>query len=354
MICCLTIYISTLRHTGNDMSEPTDLTLQLARERWHQVARFKLRHLILLDAIGELQNLRLAAEHTHMTQPAASRMLKHIEGLLGQPLFERSRHGLHPKPEGELMIRYARRMIHELLTAQSEIGQLGQGLRGSILVGSVQSSASQILPRSVARLLLQHPDLHISVQEGESHMLVDALRAGKLDLLVGRLNTGSSHHDLNMDIISTEPFVVVANRRHPLAGQAQIDTRALVDEQWILPPRSTPIRHVIDSLFIQQIRQTPRRVIDSVSLSFNQVLLQEMPCLAILPRTTALSLQNQRLLHILPVELGQLLGTLTIVTLKNSLPNRNVQALIQTLHTTAAQEQPEAEATQNAMDASNA
>ncbi len=184
------------------MSEPQDPALQQARQRWHQVARFKLRHLVLLDAIGELRNLRLAAEHTHMTQPAASHMLKHIEGLLGLPLFERGKHGLRPNPEGELMIRYARRMIHDLLAAQSEIQQLDQGLAGSILVGSVQSSASQILPR-----------------------------------------------------------------------------------------------------------------------------------------TTAQALQEQGLLRILPFELGQLLGALTIVTLKNGVPRRSVQALVQALRATAAQEQ---------------
>ncbi len=322
------------------MSESLDPTLQQARQRWQQVARFKLRHLVLLDAIGELQNLRLAAEHTHMTQPAASRMLKHIESLLGLTLFERGKHGLRPNPEGELMIRYARRMIHDLLAAQSEIQQLEQGLTGSVMVGSVQSSASQLLPRSVARLLSQHPGLHVSVQEGESHMLADALRAGKLDLLVGRLNTGSAHHDLNVDIISTEPFVVVANCHHPFATREQIDPSELVNEQWILPPRTTPIRHVIDSLFIQHVRQTPARVIDSVSLSFNQVLLQEMQCLAILPRTTAHTLQEQGLLRILPFELGQLLGALTIVTLKNGVPRRSVQALIQALRDTAAREQP--------------
>jgi DNA-binding transcriptional LysR family regulator len=203
----------------------------------------------------------------------------------------------------------------------------------------VQSSASQILPRSVARLLSQHPGLHISIQEGESHMLADALRAGKLDLLVGRLNTGSTHHELNVEILSTEPFVVVANCHHPFAKRSQVQAHELVAEQWILPPRTTPIRHVFDSLFIKNIQQTPERVIDSVSLSFNQVLLQEMQCLAILPRTTALSLEKQGLLRILSFELGQLFGALTIVTLKNGIPRGGVQALIQTLRNTAVQEQ---------------
>ncbi|MBY6310144.1 LysR substrate-binding domain-containing protein [Alcaligenes faecalis] len=321
------------------MSEDLDPTLQQARQRWQQVARFKLRHLVLLDAIGELQNLRLAAEHTYMTQPAASRMLKHIESLLGMPLFKRGKHGLRPNPEGELMIRYARRMINDLQAAQHELQQREGGLTGSIKVGAVQSSASQILPRSVARLLSQHPGLHISIQEGESHMLADALRAGKLDLLVGRLNTGSTHHELNVEILSTEPFVVVANCHHPFAKRSQVQAHELVAERWILPPRSTPIRHVFDSLFIKNIQQTPERVIDSVSLSFNQVLLQEMQCLAILPRTTALSLEKQGLLRILSFELGQLFGALTIVTLKNGIPRGGVQALIQTLRNTAVQEQ---------------
>ena len=56
---------------------------------WFLRARLKTRHLLLISAIGEKGNINRAAEDLNMSQPAASRLLRDVEEIVGADLFER-------------------------------------------------------------------------------------------------------------------------------------------------------------------------------------------------------------------------------------------------------------------------
>src|ERR1700741_2882634 len=58
------------------------------------IARLKLRHLRLVEAIVDAGGISAAAERLHVSQPAVSKGLREVEGLLGVPLFERGGAGL--------------------------------------------------------------------------------------------------------------------------------------------------------------------------------------------------------------------------------------------------------------------
>ena len=62
---------------------------------WFVRARLKTRQLLLLAAMEEEGNVRRAADVLGMTQPAASRLLKELEDMLGVSLFDRTPHGMH-------------------------------------------------------------------------------------------------------------------------------------------------------------------------------------------------------------------------------------------------------------------
>ena len=46
--------------------------------------KLKTRHLVLVMALDEARNLHQAARNTHMSQPAASKVLKDMETLLAR------------------------------------------------------------------------------------------------------------------------------------------------------------------------------------------------------------------------------------------------------------------------------
>src|SRR5690606_40333454 len=61
---------------------------------WYIRARLKTRQLLLLIAIEEHGNIHRAAESMNMSQPAASKLLKDLEDLIGVQLFERLPRGM--------------------------------------------------------------------------------------------------------------------------------------------------------------------------------------------------------------------------------------------------------------------
>jgi len=58
------------------------------------LARLRLRHLKLVEALATHSHLRRAAEAVHISQPAATQMLRELESLFGMPLFERHARGM--------------------------------------------------------------------------------------------------------------------------------------------------------------------------------------------------------------------------------------------------------------------
>ena len=88
---------------------------------WFIRARLKTRQLLLLMALEEEGNIHRAAQVLNMTQPAASKLLKELEDMLGVPLFDRLPRGMRATWYGETMIRHARMALASLSQAHDEI-----------------------------------------------------------------------------------------------------------------------------------------------------------------------------------------------------------------------------------------
>ena len=89
--------------------------------------RLTLKHLRLIAAIAEHQQLSLAAQALALTQPSASRSLGEIERLCGDAIFERRVRGMTLTPLGELMARRARNVLEEIGEAPLRLRATVQG-----------------------------------------------------------------------------------------------------------------------------------------------------------------------------------------------------------------------------------
>ena len=88
---------------------------------WFIRARLKTRQLMLLTAICDEGNIHRAAEVLNMSQPAASKLLKDLEDMLGVTLFDRQPRGMRPNWYGETMIRHARIALSSLREAGQDV-----------------------------------------------------------------------------------------------------------------------------------------------------------------------------------------------------------------------------------------
>jgi DNA-binding transcriptional LysR family regulator len=309
--------------------------------RWFLRNRIKLRQLQLVSVLGEAGNLRKAAAELAMTQPTATRLLREVETALGVELFERSRRGMAPTLYGAAMIRDARVLLSDLDALHDGIRALADGATGTLAIGAMTSTASVVLPRSVAALAARHPQLRMSIQEGTHDMLIAALKRGELDLMLGRVMGGAQLDDLDVEVLYHDDFRVVCGPQHPLARAKKLTLQALAGERWILPPPSAPLRQRFDILFAAAAGSRPRNALESVSLLSNLTLLQEAPMLGVMPADIARRFERQGTLRILPVALADLFGPVALVTRARRPRTPAMEALIAELRLAAASTSPQ-------------
>jgi DNA-binding transcriptional LysR family regulator len=106
----------------------------------------------------------------------------------------------------------------------------------------------------------------------------------------------------------SEPVVVVAGQKHPLAHAGELTWADVVSYPWILPQPNSVARQAIDALFALNALTPPTNTIASLSQALNLELLRVMPAIGLLPQRLA---QEQAALGrtvILPLETQDLLS----------------------------------------------
>ena len=251
------------------------------------VQRLKLKQLRLLIAVGAHRNIRNAAREVNISQPAATMALKELELDFEVSLFERGNRGVTPTIYGETLIRHAKLILAQIAHAAQELDDLGEGRSGRVVIGTLLAASSHLLPQAIERLLDQRPDVTIKVVEGTNEVLMPALRAGDIDLVVGRLPTYRHRDDLVQDKLFDEPIHAITRAAHPLAGKTALSFDDLKPYPWIIPPSETTLRRQLDQFFIQAGQYAPPMAIESISYLTNRALAQSRDFIGIVPAHVA-------------------------------------------------------------------
>jgi DNA-binding transcriptional LysR family regulator len=302
---------------------------------WYLRSRLKMRQVLLLVALEEQRNMHRAAASLRMTQPAATRLLGGLERTLGVRLFERGPRGLTPNAHGESLIRHARAMLATLDHAREEMNALTDGASGRIAIGALLVAAPVLVPLALARFKQRRPGHTVLVQEGSATALLPALRRGELDLVVGRVSSEVPAEGLDFEAFYSEPMQVVARTGHPLARRRSLTLGELAAQMWIVPAPDAPYRRRLDAAFRQAGVAPPRRLVESVSIAVNKMLVQKSDMLGVMPRNVAREYAALGLLRVLPVKLPPPSGPVGVITaIGRPLPPAAAE-LIQALRETA-------------------
>ena len=84
-----------------------------------------LRHLVTFRTVVDKGSFSQAAEELEVSQPAVSFQIRSLEERLGQRLLDRSGRRVSVTEAGEVVYRYARRMIGLEAELEREMGEIG-------------------------------------------------------------------------------------------------------------------------------------------------------------------------------------------------------------------------------------
>lgn len=237
-------------------------------------ARLKPAHLALMVRIAEMGRLHLAAERTAMSQPAASRILADIESRAGTPLFERGPEGMRPTAAGQAMVKHARSILEGLDNLDREIGLVQSGRAGAVRIGTVTGPAVGSVVPAIRACRAEAPELEVTVEVLPSAPLVAGLAERQYDFILARIPPGADARAFHLAPARSERVTLLVGRGHPLAGRARVGLADLVDFEWVVQERTSPIRTAVEAAFRDKGLATPARVTNSSSLLVALAMLE--------------------------------------------------------------------------------
>jgi DNA-binding transcriptional LysR family regulator len=250
-------------------------------------------------------------------------------------LFDRLPRGMEPTIYGETMIRHARMALNSLSLAHDDIVALRSGLVGQVEVGVIMTPGMALLPRAIARIKKQAPQLRIGVQMDQSNILLDRLQHGSLDFMIGRILEKENGSSLIYEELTEEPACAVVRNGHPLLKAKNLQLKDIDAHPWILPPHGSILRHRFDMMFRRAGLQPPADVVDTTALLLITALLQETDSLHVMPIEVARYYASLNVLSILPIELPCKMDAFGIVRQQEHLLSPSAELLLNAVRSEA-------------------
>jgi DNA-binding transcriptional LysR family regulator len=274
------------------------------------VTMSRLRALLALADSGSYNGARAA---TGLSLPSLHRAVTDLSLSLRRPLAERRGKVVILTEAGLVIARKFRLARVELEAGLAEIAAL-QGVEiRKLAIGAMPLSRARVLPAAVTRFLRRYPQVRIAIVEGSRAELVEPLRNGAIDLMVGALRDPLTEPDLVQQPLFHDLPAIFARRDHPLAGRNP-DMADLARYPWIIAAPGAPLRDSWEQMFARAGIALPPVPIESGSVMTIRQLLIGSDFLTLLsPDQVAVELEAQWLvaLRSAPAGLERTIGMTT-------------------------------------------
>lgn len=148
----------------------------------NNVPSFDLDLLRTFVAVVDNGGFTRAGERIGRTQSTVSLQIKKLEEALGRPVFDRSGRDLRLTPDGEVLLIYARQILHLADEGLSRI--LEPDIEGTVRLGTPEDFATAYLPGVLARFARAYPRVALNVDCNFSSDLLERFYRGEYDLVL--------------------------------------------------------------------------------------------------------------------------------------------------------------------------
>jgi LysR family hydrogen peroxide-inducible transcriptional activator len=191
-----------------------------------------LQELRYLVAVCDQGHFGRAAKACFVSQPTLSAGIKKLEEELGVVVFERSRRRVMLTERGRELADQARLVLQDVERLRELAEQERAPLAGDFRLGVIPTVGPYLLPHLIPALRRAHPALRLLLREQQTSLLLESLRAGRLDAAL--LSPPAEGADLEEAPLYEEPFFFAAPPGHPLTRRQRVAQKDLLDEAMLL------------------------------------------------------------------------------------------------------------------------
>ena len=186
-----------------------------------------LQQLITFSTVISEGSMTAAAEKLYLTQPAVSQQIRNLEDEMGVGLLDRGSRHAKPTMHGQLLYDYAKRIIALTQQAQVAIQTMGEGVKGKLRVGTLNSLGLQLVSPAVSSFLKHNSKISMSLFYEDADKVYAALTRGDLDVAilpdVTQTEHGASASTLDArPLLKDEMWLVASGRDTTVPDEATV------------------------------------------------------------------------------------------------------------------------------------
>lgn len=210
--------------------------------------------------VAEEMNISKAAARLFITQQSLSAHIQKLEKSLGTELFIR-----HPTfsltYSGTRLVEAARKILDLKQQIISEINDINEGKRSKLSIGVSHTRGCSILPDVLPKFMKEHPLVEVSVLEGNSREIEDALSKGNVDLIIGMAPVMLDYVE-TIELVQERLLFVVARKfTQQIFGKDDekarqkfmecVDASAYSEVPFVLLKKGNRVRNIVDEYFMK-------------------------------------------------------------------------------------------------------
>lgn len=226
-------------------------------------ATMEFRQIQYFISLYEDGSVTRAAHRLHIVQSALSMQIAKLEAEVGQRLFVRTSQGMQPTPEGRRLYRLFLPVVTGFQRAREQVVEATGELSGEVRFGMIATIAQGVLVDALLEFSPAHPKVELSMTDGFSGDLIDAVAVGKLDAAV--VNKPRRPLTLKTETIAEEDLLLVTGPAHAEVP-ASLGFSELAGFKLVFPTRQHGLRAIIESFAqAEDVDLRPSVQIDSIS-----------------------------------------------------------------------------------------
>jgi len=161
----------------------------------------------LFEAVARTGGMNRAAAELNTVQSNVTARIRALEEAVGCPLFERHSRGVALTPAGQRLLPYARRVAWLLADAARAVRDDGQP-RGSLTIGSLETTAALHLSPLIAGYAAACPEVDFALRPGTTAELIEGVLERRVE---GAFVCGPvTHQDLIGEVMFQEELSILA------------------------------------------------------------------------------------------------------------------------------------------------
>lgn len=181
-------------------------------------------------AVSRLLNFTRAAEECNVAQPSLTRAIKLLEDELGGEVFRRERNLTHLTELGTRMLPLIQQCYDSAQSAKQLASSLKSGAIAPLRLALSRTVSMEVFIPDLSELMGAFPGLELKFMRGNGPEVAEAVKKGDAELgITGPLADSWGRFDSWS--LFEEPFMLLVETNHPLAGRNSIELVHLKGER---------------------------------------------------------------------------------------------------------------------------